>query len=114
MVAAGRRKGGWALSLTLDQVLVVHERAVESCRGLGITMTELRVLRFLEGGARPMTAIAEHIDRTTTWVTSVADALEGKGLVQRQWTKEDRRIRALRVTGAGLQVLRKVEAALPG
>lgn len=49
------------------------------------------------------------VDRTT--MVALVDALEGKGLVERQRSAQDRRRNAVRLTPAGHDLRRRAEAA---
>ncbi len=81
-----------------------------------LNMQELRAIEFLGNeGPRMMRQLAEHLTVAVNSMTSIADSLEHKRLVQRQRSEEDRRIVHVELTDAGREIyqsLRKVHLQL--
>jgi DNA-binding MarR family transcriptional regulator len=77
---------------------------------LGITGGQLRALRVLAQAGVPlrMSELAERLEVVPRSVTSVIDALEGQGLVERSADPADRRATWVRPTSAGEALLEAV------
>lgn len=68
-------------------------------------ITQLRVCLLLQSGERTMTAISEEMGVTMSAVTQIADRLERSNMVERVTDREDRRVKILRLTSFGHEVL---------
>lgn len=79
-------------------VLRMHFEAVAERHGL--TSVQAKVLMFLDE-ATPMNRIAEGLCCDPSNITGVVDRLEERGLLAREESPTDRRIKFLRVTPAG-------------
>ena len=80
---------------------------------LDLTFMQAHVLRLLEGNRPiPMGDLAAVLHCDASNVTGIADRLEARGLVQRRSAPEDRRVKALALTPAGLQMRRRVIRAM--
>jgi DNA-binding MarR family transcriptional regulator len=55
-----------------------------------------------------MSALADTLGCDASWVTSIVDRLEARGLVERRSTEQDRRVKALVVTAAGASLATKL------
>lgn len=78
----------------------------------GITHTQYNVLRILRGVHPEGHPRCEVIDRLITRapdVTRLLDRLERQGLVERGWSKENRRLSIAKITKKGLALLDKVD-----
>jgi DNA-binding MarR family transcriptional regulator len=86
------------------------EASTRALAPLGTDGREAAVLAVLAAG-EPLSpaeaAAALGVDRTT--MVALADALEGKGLVERRRSPHDRRRNALHVTGSGEDLLHRAE-----
>ena len=75
------------------------------CREFGLTPAQGRALVELEPGSpRAMNWLAGRLGNDASNITGLADRLEDRGLVGRGVHPEDRRIKALFVTGEGTKL----------
>lgn len=78
----------------------------------GLTLQQYNVLRILRGAdpdPLPTMEIAERMLEMTPGVTRFLDALDERGLVERERSPEDRRIVYAAITGAGLELLAEMD-----
>jgi DNA-binding MarR family transcriptional regulator len=69
---------------------------------VALNQQELRVVKFLgDEGPQIMRSVAEHLSLAVNSVTTIADGLEHKGLIQRLRSDEDRRIVRVELTESG-------------
>ena len=61
----------------------------------------------------PMRRIADHLHAEPSNVTSIIDRLEQRGLVERRPAPDDRRVKLVAVTEAGLAVVADLRARMP-
>lgn len=95
--------------LRLAQVAMFRDFA-ETLGDLDVTPGLFGVLVIIEanpGLKQSELARAAHLDRST--VVSVIDNLERRGLVERRPAENDRRSNALVLTGAGVELLKKLK-----
>ncbi|HXF72527.1 MAG TPA: MarR family transcriptional regulator [Actinomycetota bacterium] len=79
-----------------------HRRLHEACQDLGLSPGVLKVLFHLEPGRGvPMRDLADRWGYDASYVTSLADALEERGLVERRPHPDDRRVKVILLTEAG-------------
>ena len=85
----------------------VRRAAADLLRPMGITGGQLRALRTLAQAEAPlrMSELAERLEVVPRSVTSVIDALEGQGLVERSADPADRRATWVQPTSAGVSLL---------
>ena len=62
-------------------------------------------LHFLEAQPAPMSALADRLSCDASYVTGIADRLEERSLVERGADPGDRRVRQLRLTAEGRDLL---------
>ena len=81
----------------------VRHGTAKELEPIGITYTQARVLRIVASTPEPlrMADLADQLDVVPRSATSMIDALESVGLVDRQPDTSDRRSIRLTVTGAG-------------
>ena len=80
----------------------VARRMQESCSAVGVAPGAFKVLAKLEPGVGvPMRDFADRFGFDASYVTSLADALEEKGWVERRAHPTDRRVKMLMITEAG-------------
>jgi DNA-binding MarR family transcriptional regulator len=78
---------------------------------LGLHPVQALALRFLEPGEpRPMSALAGMLHCDASNVTNIVDRLEAAGLVVRQASEQDRRVKTLLLTPLGVDVRDRVTA----
>lgn len=88
----------------------ILQRLEEVCAAHGLTHTQYNVLRILRGvhpeGHPRREVIARLVTRAPD-VTRLLDRLERQGLVERGWSKQNRRLSIARITATGLALLDK-------
>ena len=79
----------------------------EVCERHGITHSQYNVLRILAGEpeGHPRCEIAKRLIDRAPDVTRLIDRLERSGLVERGWSRENRRHSIAKITPAGLKLL---------
>ena len=78
---------------------------------LDLTPPQATALRRMGCGA-PMRELADHMGCDASYITGLADALEARGLVERQPDPKDRRVKQLAITKKGNLVREQLQAAL--
>jgi DNA-binding MarR family transcriptional regulator len=86
---------------------------VALCSEFDLTPVQGQALRVLEPGRPvPMSALAAELLCDASNVTGIVDKLESRGLIARQGTEHDRRIKHLAVTERGCEIRDKLIAAI--
>ena len=80
-------------------------------RRFDLTTAQARALLALEAPA-PMRSLAEHLRCDASYVTSIADRLEERGLVGRAARENDRRVKLLQLTDEGRRTRDALQAAV--
>ena len=76
---------------------------------LGLSFAQAHALRLLDPDEpMPMSSLADRLFCDASNVTGIADRLEARGLVRRQSTAGDRRVKALTITSAGMKLREQV------
>jgi MarR family transcriptional regulator, organic hydroperoxide resistance regulator len=76
---------------------------------LGLTFAQAHALRLLDPERPlPMSALAERLFCDASNVTGIADRLEARGLIERRASEGDRRVKALALTAAGVELRERV------
>ena len=95
----------------------VHERLGGEFQALfkehGLTHSWYNVLRILAGGPKEGTACSDvggKLVNRVPDVTRLLDRMEGAELIERERSREDRRVVRVRITSAGRQKLRQLES----
>lgn len=87
-----------------------YRKAEENISPLDISIPEYRMMTYLqENGPTPMARLAQSIDVSQGWITSMVDRLENKHMVRRTRSEEDRRIIKIEVLEPGLDTIQKVK-----
>jgi DNA-binding MarR family transcriptional regulator len=82
-----------------------HERMAEASAAVGLSPGLLKTLFHLEPGeGAPMRDLADHWRCDASYVTSLTDALEERGLVERRPHPTDRRVKMVVLTEEGVAV----------
>ncbi len=77
---------------------------------LNLSIAEAKALQQLDPvAAMPMRGLAARVHANPSNITVVVDRLEARGLVSRE-VSADRRVRGVRLTRAGLELCRRLEA----
>jgi DNA-binding MarR family transcriptional regulator len=90
----------------------LQERAAEILKPHGLSPTQYNALRILRGAGTPGLAcreIGERMIHHDPDITRLLDRLEGRGLVARSRSREDRRVMKTRITAAGLARLQALD-----
>lgn len=76
---------------------------------LGLGFAQAHALRMLDPDEpMPMSALAERLFCDASNVTGIVDRLEARGLVERRSAEGDRRVKALTLTPAGVELRDRV------
>ena len=97
-----------------DAVHAALRTVVRNLLGVDDSMMDLPLRQFkvcltLYGQSRSMSEISRELKLSPSAVTQVSDRLERRGLIERVFQDEDRRVRKLRLTRKGQQLVRSRE-----
>jgi len=76
---------------------------------MDLPLRQLKVCMSLYAGVRSMSEIGRELGLSPSAVTQVSDRLERRGLIERGFHNGDRRVRKLRLTRKGQQLMRTRE-----
>src|SRR3954463_8936012 len=76
---------------------------------MDLPLRQLKVCLSLYGQSRSMSDIGRELSLSPSAVTQISDRLERRGLIERVFQDEDRRVRKLRLTRKGQQLVRSRE-----
>src|SRR3954464_2226985 len=76
---------------------------------MDLPLRQLKVCLSLYGQSRSMSDIGRELSLSPSAVTQISDRLERRGLTERVVQDEDRRVRKLRLTRKGQQLIRRRE-----
>jgi DNA-binding MarR family transcriptional regulator len=98
------------------QVLGLLERHFHNAIvDLGLTRQQAHALRGLDPGRPvPMSELAAGMICDASTLTGIVDRLEDRGLVERQPDPDDRRVKGLAVTPAGIEMRERIWRAVLG
>ena len=86
---------------------------VALCSEFDLTPVQGQALRVLDPGRPiPMSTLAEQLLCDASNVTGIVDKLESRGLIARQGSDHDRRVKQLAVTERGCEIRDKLIAAI--
>jgi len=91
---------------------LILRKLEEICATHGITHTQYNVLRILRGvhpQGHPRCEIADRLISRAPDVTRLLDRLDQHGLIERNWSGENRRHSIARITAKGLDLLRAID-----
>lgn len=90
----------WLVMMKAYQPLKDH--ALRNIEASGLCMSDFATLEvLLHKGPQPVNVIGEKVQLTSGSITTAVDRLEKKGLVERQPSPTDRRIRLVQLTPKG-------------
>lgn len=96
----------WSLLLKLGPL--VGGRALEASAEIGLTPPQAHLLELLaRGGPEPMGALAAELRCDPSNVTGLIGRLEARGLVAREASADDARVRHVRLTAEGRRLARR-------
>ncbi len=90
-----------------------EREVVELLKGAGLSPSQYNILRILRGAGDAGLACGQvggRLVRHDPDVTRLMDRLEKRGLIARAREQQDRRIVRTRITGAGLELLERLDA----
>ncbi|HUZ84188.1 MAG TPA: MarR family transcriptional regulator [Gaiellales bacterium] len=97
----------WAMLFEL--VLDVRTRLPAVAAAVNLSPMQLQLLRLLEPRRPvPMGRLAEHLGCNASNITGIVDRLEARGLIRREPSLEDRRVRAVAITVDGSRIRRLI------
>jgi DNA-binding MarR family transcriptional regulator len=97
-------KEAWRSMFELIFSPQTQARMAEACAVAGVSRGLLKTLFHLEPGVGvPMRDLADHWGCDASYVTSMADALEERGLAERRPHPSDRRIKMIALTDEGIE-----------
>lgn len=89
---------------------LLNESCCDECCGEQVSMTQSHILSEVRRAGNPsMQQVAEVLGIDVTTFSRQAKALEGKGLVSRRVSPDDRRVTLLGLTAAGSEVVDKID-----
>lgn len=92
----------WAAMATLWFGDETHDRFHDACEAIDVAPPVLKALLSLErDDPKPMWALASAWRCDASWVTSVIDTLEQRGMVERRILPTDRRVKTVVLTEVG-------------
>ncbi|WP_084011155.1 MarR family transcriptional regulator [Pseudofrankia sp. DC12] len=102
----------WRAMLALTFGGAAPARMHTVCQAMDLTPAALKVLLVLSDGPRPMRELVETFRHDPSYLTSVVDLLERRGVARREPHPTDRRAKTVVVTGEGRQVLAEAQELL--
>jgi DNA-binding MarR family transcriptional regulator len=108
------RKSSGDLDLIIETMIYLETEsrrlAREACQRVGVTATQLNVLKLLEEiGELSLTELSRRLAAQNSTVTGIVDRMVQAGLVVREQSAEDRRVWRIRTTDRGQEIARKVQ-----
>jgi DNA-binding MarR family transcriptional regulator len=86
--------------------------AREQCDRLGITATQLSVIKMLEQvGDLSLSELSKRMATTNSTVTGIVDRMVAAKLVAREQSPDDRRVWRIRLTGDGKAIAKRIHIA---
>src|SRR5579862_9039122 len=86
--------------------------AKEQCARLGITATQLNVIKLLQTvGDLSLSELSRQMAATNSTVTGIVDRMVASNLVAREQSATDRRVWRIRLTQDGRAIARKIDVA---
>ena len=76
---------------------------------MDLPLRQFKVCLALYGQSRSMSEIGRQLNLSPSAVTQMSDRLERRGLIERVFLDEDRRVRKLRLTTKGQKIVRSRE-----
>jgi DNA-binding MarR family transcriptional regulator len=102
-----------AQKLFFEIGMVQRGKIAAALGGLGISFPQAYALRLLDPEEpMPMSALADRLFCDASNVTGIVDRLEARGLVERRSAEGDRRVKALGITPAGVELRNEVLAIM--
>jgi MarR family transcriptional regulator, organic hydroperoxide resistance regulator len=105
------RRAGPDLDLIVETMIYLESEsrrlAREACQRVGVTATQLNVLKLLEEiGELSLSELSRRLAAQNSAVTGIVDRMVAGGLVVREQSAEDRRVWRIRMTERGEEIAR--------
>jgi DNA-binding MarR family transcriptional regulator len=105
---------GYAHAAETDAVHAALRTVIRQLFGVDDSMLDLPLRQFkvclaLYGESRSMSEIGRELNLSPSAVTQISDRLERRGMIERVFLDEDRRVRKLRLTAKGQKIVRSRE-----
>jgi DNA-binding MarR family transcriptional regulator len=90
----------------------MERRANNELQGYGITMTQMMILAIIQrnGGSMPLKELEKRLHLAQSTAAGVVVRMEQKGFVSNQGDDLDARVKVVRITEKGIEVVRMTEA----
>lgn len=99
--------------LLLQLMIEAKHRLAESAEGHGLTMMQANVLAMLESDSpRPMSILSDKLGCDASNVTGLVDRLVKHGAIARQDNPDDRRVKNIVLTKAGVALRKTIMGEL--
>lgn len=99
----------WAVIVSLLFGERNHDRMHQVCETIGLGPPFMKALMALEPGeAKPMRVLADEWHCDASWVTTLVDTLEERGMVARRILPTDRRVKTIVLTDVGCKAKEKL------
>ena len=99
-----------ALQRAADKLALQAEQLLKSNGLTGAQYNVLRILRGAEPEGLPCSTVAERMISHDPDMTRLLDRMEKRELISRARQRDDRRVVKTRITSAGLEVLKRLDA----
>ena len=93
-----------------DKLALQAEQLLKSNGLTGAQYNVLRILRGAEPEGLPCSTVAERMISHDPDMTRLLDRMEKRELISRERQRDDRRVVKTRITSAGLEVLKRLDA----
>jgi DNA-binding MarR family transcriptional regulator len=93
----------------------LQQQLTEFFKQYQLTRTQYNILRILRGAGREGVTCSQAAERMVTAdpdITRLLDRLEARRLIERERSREDRRVVVSRITGDGLDLLKTIDKPL--
>ncbi|MFJ5232194.1 MarR family winged helix-turn-helix transcriptional regulator [Kitasatospora sp. NPDC088391] len=89
-----------------------HREYEEAAAARSLTGAQAKVLALLRRGPMPMRRIAQTLSCEPSNITGIVDRLESRGFVTREADPQDRRVKLVAATGAGVSASAELRESL--
>lgn len=103
-----------ALQKAADKLALQAEQLLKSNGLTGAQYNVLRILRGAEPQGLACSSIAERMISHDPDITRLLDRMEKRSLITRQRQSDDRRVVKTRITGGGLELLKRLDPTVRG
>ena len=93
----------------------LQQRLAEFFKQFQLTPTQYNILRILRGAGNDGLTCSQAAERMISGdpdVTRLLDRLDSRGLIQRERSREDRRVVISRITAEGLELIKTIDKPL--